>query len=87
VKIGACFIAAIIVVSFASRLNRACELRSPTSCWTILHRFMQDCATRKIRLIANEPDARDLAEYQGKTRQEREEHDIPPDADIAAAHP
>jgi hypothetical protein len=48
---------------------------------------MQDCATRKIRLIANEPDARDLAEYQGKTRQEREEHDIPPDADIAAAHP
>jgi hypothetical protein len=83
VKIGACFIAAIIIVSFASRLNRAFELRvTDVVLDDLAQRFVRDCATRRIRLIANEPDARDLAEYQTKIRQEREEHDIPPEADI-----
>ncbi len=83
VKIGACFIAAIIVVSFASRLGRSFELRvtdvelDPTA-----KRFVRDCATRTIRLVANEPDARDVAEYTDKERQIRRDHDLPPAADV-----
>ena len=57
VKIGACFIAAIVAVSLASRIKRAFELRvtdvklDPTA-----RLFIRDCARRTIRLVANEPE-------------------------------
>jgi hypothetical protein len=83
VKIGTCFITAIIVVSLVSRLGRSFELRV-----TEVHldqnaqRFVRDCARRTIRLVANEPDDRDLEEYADKERQTRRDHDLPSDADL-----
>jgi hypothetical protein len=84
VKIGACFIAAILAVSFASRLSRSFELRT-----TDVHLdataelFLRDCARRTIRLVANEPDdGRDPREYDDKLRQIRDDQDLPDDADV-----
>ncbi|WP_231388824.1 hypothetical protein [Marmoricola sp. URHB0036] len=83
VKIGACFIAAIVVVSLISRLGRSFELRvTDVHLDSTAERFVRDCARRTIRLVANEPDDRDPAEYADKERQIRQDHDLPPDADL-----
>ncbi|MFF8972562.1 amino acid transporter [Streptomyces sp. NPDC014995] len=78
VKIGACFIAGIILVSFLSRLARAFELRvTSVTLDDMAERFVRDVASRKIRFIANEPDQRDQAEYRDKIEQIREDNDVP----------
>ncbi|MFF3942262.1 APC family permease [Streptomyces phaeofaciens] len=78
VKIGACFIAGIILVSLLSRLARAFELRvTSVTLDPMAERFIRDMASRKIRFIANEPDQRDKAEYREKIEQIREDNDIP----------
>ncbi|AZS88521.1 APC family permease [Streptomyces griseoviridis] len=78
VKIGACFIAGIILVSLLSRLARAFELRvTSVTLDPLAERFIRDMASRKIRFIANEPDQRDKAEYREKLEQIRNDHDIP----------
>src|SRR3954447_3550332 len=78
VKIGACFIAGIILVSLLSRLARAFELRvTDLTLDDMAERFIRDMASRKIRFIANEPDQRDKAEYRDKIEQIREDNDIP----------
>jgi hypothetical protein len=78
VKIGACFIAGIILVSLLSRLARAFELRvTSVTLDDLADRFVRDMASRKIRFIANEPDQRDKAEYRDKIEQIREDNDIP----------
>ncbi|WP_432145672.1 amino acid transporter [Streptomyces sp. bgisy084] len=83
VKIGACFIAGIILVSFLSRLARAFELRVTSVVLdTMAERFIRDIAHRKIRFIANEPDQRDLAEYRDKLDQIRTDNDLPADEDF-----
>ncbi|MFD3420099.1 APC family permease [Streptomyces decoyicus] len=83
VKIGACFIAGIILLSFLSRLARAFELRVTSVVLdTMAERFIRDIAHRKIRFIANEPDQRDLAEYRDKLQQIRTDNDIPVDDDF-----
>jgi hypothetical protein len=83
VKIGACFIAGIILVSLVSRMSRSFELRvTDVELDTTARRFVRDCAKRTIRLVANEPGARDLEEYAAKERQIRADHDLPPDADL-----
>ena len=83
VKIGACFIAAILVVSFVSRVRRAFDLRVTS---VVLDRraqlFVDDCARSTIRLVANEPDQRDPTEYREKLRQTVHEHDIPDPTDV-----
>ncbi|MER0478012.1 amino acid transporter [Streptomyces sp. Edi2] len=83
VKIGACFIAGIILLSFLSRLARAFELRVTS---VVLdekaERFIRDVAHRKIRFIANEPDQRDLSEYRDKLQQIRTDNDLPVDDDF-----
>ena len=72
VKIGACFIAAIIVVSLVSRLGRSFELRvTDVHLDATAQRFVRDCARRTIRLVANEADGRDVEEYADKERQIR----------------
>lgn len=82
-KIGGCFIAAIIVLSIASRLLRSFELRAtqvlldPTAAL-----FVRDCARRSIRLVANEPDGRDPAEYRAKIGQIVDDNDLPDADDI-----
>jgi hypothetical protein len=77
VKIGACFIAGIILVSLLSRLARAFELRvTDVTLDDMAERFIRDMASRKMRFIANEPDQRDKAEYRDKIEQIREDNDI-----------
>ncbi|HEY3482873.1 MAG TPA: amino acid transporter, partial [Streptomyces sp.] len=67
VKIGACFIAGIILVSLLSRLARAFELRvTSVDLDDMASRFVRDVASRRIRFIANEPGLRDAAEYRDK---------------------
>lgn len=83
VKIGACFIAAIIAVSFWSRVSRAFEPRvTAVRLDATAERFMRDCARRSIRLIANEPDAGDAEEYVNKTRQVVADNDLRDEGDI-----
>jgi len=78
VKIGACFIAGIILVSLLSRLARAFELRvTSVQLDDMAERFIRDMASRKIRFVANEPDRRDKAEYREKIEQIRADNDIP----------
>ncbi|MER5469513.1 amino acid transporter [Streptomyces sp. NPDC002935] len=83
VKIGACFIAGIILVSLLSRLARAFELRVTSMTMDdMAERFVRDIASRRIRFIANEPDKRDLTEYREKIEQIRADHDLPPQEDF-----
>ncbi|MFI1052842.1 amino acid transporter, partial [Streptomyces griseoruber] len=78
VKIGACFIAGIILVSLLSRLARAFELRvTSVTLDPMAERFIRDMASRKLRFIANEPDQRDQREYRDKIEQIREDNDLP----------
>ncbi|WP_406101432.1 amino acid transporter [Streptomyces sp. NBC_01003] len=77
VKIGACFIAGIILVSLLSRLARAFELRvTHVTFDSMAERFVRDIASRKVRFIANEPDNRDIAEYRAKIDQIRHDNDV-----------
>jgi hypothetical protein len=83
VKIGACFIAGIILVSLLSRLARAFELRvTSVSLDDMADRFVRDIASRRIRFIANEPDNRDKAEYRDKIEQIRADNDLPAQEDF-----
>jgi hypothetical protein len=83
VKIGACFIAAIIAVSMLSRALRAFELRTTEITYDArAESFLRDCARRSIRLVANEPGDRDVAEYREKIRQIVADHDLPNAGDI-----
>jgi uncharacterized membrane protein YhaH (DUF805 family) len=83
VKIGACFIGAILAVSLASRLSRSFELRTTdVRLDGTAELFLRDCARRTIRLVANEPDSRDRMEYDDKLRQIRDDQDLPDDGDV-----
>jgi hypothetical protein len=83
VKIGACFIAGIILVSLLSRLARSFELRvTSVTLDDMAERFVRDIASRKIRFIAHEPPRRDKAEYRDKLEQIHSENDIPATEDF-----
>jgi len=83
VKIGGFFIVTIITLSILSRLYRAFELRTTVVDFdSSASLFLRDCARRSIRLVANEPDARDRAEYRGKIKQIVEDNDLPDANDI-----
>ncbi|KUN88418.1 amino acid transporter [Streptomyces bungoensis] len=83
VKIGACFIAGIILVSLLSRLARAFELRvTSVTMDPMAERFVRDMASRKMRFIANDPGHRDHAEYRDKIEQIRADNDMPEQEDF-----
>ncbi|MFI2640777.1 hypothetical protein [Streptomyces sp. NPDC018610] len=83
VKIGACFIAGIILVSLLSRLARAFELRvTNVTLDPMAERFIRDMASRKMRFIANEPGHRDKAQYRDKIEQIRADNDMPEQEDF-----
>ncbi|WEO93184.1 APC family permease [Streptomyces sp. FXJ1.172] len=83
VKIGACFIAGIILVSLLSRLARAFELRvTSVTLDPLAERFIRDMASRKMRFIANEPGHRDKAQYRDKIEQIRADNDMPEQEDF-----
>jgi hypothetical protein len=78
VKIGACFIAGIILISLLSRLGRAFELRvTHVELDDMAERFIRDVSHRTPRFIANEPDNRDVAEYRDKIDQIRTDNELP----------
>jgi hypothetical protein len=83
ITISALFIAGILAVSIWSRLSRAFELRvtevqlDPTA-----QMFIRDCARRTVRLVANEPDAGDAAEYSEKRLQIMKDHDLTDEQDF-----
>jgi hypothetical protein len=77
VKIGACFIAGIMLVSLLSRLGRAFELRvTQVEVDETAERFIRDIAERTPRYIANEPGLRDVSEYRAKTEQVHADNDL-----------
>ena len=83
VKIALCFIAAILVVSFLSRLYRAFELRvSHIEADEMALGFLRECGRREIRLVANEPDSRDSREYSEKIAQILADNDMADDRDV-----
>jgi len=83
VKIAACFIAAILVVSFLSRLYRAFELRvTQIDADERALGFLRECGRRQIRLVANEPDNRDAREYSEKIAQILADNDMTDDRDV-----
>ena len=81
VKIASFFIAAIIVTSLASRAGRALELRVTDVRLDATARRFVEKAVRSgaIRIVANEPDARDEQEYREKEREQRENHHLAAD--------
>ncbi|RQX09951.1 amino acid transporter [Micromonospora arida] len=83
VKIAACFIGGIILVSVLSRLMRAYELRvDRVELDPAAARLIDERAGRRIRLIAHEPDRRDEAEYRAKLAQTMADNDFPDDSDV-----
>jgi hypothetical protein len=81
VKIASLFIAAIIVTSLLSRILRVTELRATEIRLDPLAlRFVEAAAAGgEITIIANEPNARDEAEYRDKEAEQRQHNHIPPD--------
>jgi hypothetical protein len=83
VKIGACFILAIVTVSIASRIKRVFELRATEIDFDAPSQvFVRDCARRTIRLVAHQTEHREAEEYVEKIRQLRRDHDLPSDPDV-----
>jgi hypothetical protein len=79
IRIAACFIAGIIVVSLVSRALRSIELRATNVVFdeTALAFLDEAAALGIIRVIANHPDERNSREYLVKERAEREASHIP----------
>ncbi|MGH3669820.1 MAG: amino acid transporter [Pseudonocardiaceae bacterium] len=78
VKIAACFIGGIIVVSFPSRFIRAFELRvTEVSLDDTAEELIREAGAGPIRIVANEPDAGDANEYREKTAEELDHHHVP----------
>ncbi|MFT4262912.1 MAG: amino acid transporter [Nocardioides sp.] len=86
VKIGGCFILAIVVVSLLSRIARVFELRVTSISYDErAETFIRDCSRRAIRLVANEPwleGSDSAADYLDKIREIRDDHDLTSDADL-----
>ncbi|HVI38486.1 MAG TPA: hypothetical protein VM684_19765, partial [Gaiellales bacterium] len=83
VKIGACFVLAIVTVSLVSRVRRVFELRATEIDFDGAGQvFVRDCARRTIRLVAHKTDGRDANEYVDKIRRLRRDHDLPMDPDV-----
>ncbi|HVW41870.1 MAG TPA: amino acid transporter [Amycolatopsis sp.] len=83
VKIAGFFIGAIILTSLISRATRSLELRAVEVRFDSSAKRMVERAVRQghIRIIANEPDARDEAEYRDKAQEARENSHIPYDCE------
>ncbi|MFW6868763.1 amino acid transporter [Nocardioides sp. CPCC 206347] len=83
VKIGGCFIAAIIAVSLLSRLTRSLELRTTEIEYDAkADAFIRDCARRTLRLVAHDPEHRDAGAYRAKVRQIVDSHDLQNGGDL-----
>jgi hypothetical protein len=81
IKIASFFIAAIVITSLISRVTRATELRvTEVKLDETAQHFIEEAAAEsELRIIANEPHARDLLEYLEKEHEERIRNQIPAD--------
>jgi amino acid permease-like protein len=79
VQIASFFIIAIILTSLISRATRSLELRATEVRFDAeACRIIEEAAAAgELRIIANEPDARDEAEYQEKEAEQREVRNLP----------
>ncbi|MEV6398539.1 amino acid transporter [Streptomyces sp. NPDC051907] len=79
IKIAGLFIFAILAVSFASRVHRSFELRAAEVVFDeSAARLIDEAAAQgPLRIIANEPHARNEAEYRHKEYTQRQETHIP----------
>ena len=78
VKIAACFISGIILVSVPSRLIRAFELRVTAMYLDqTAERLLSDAGPGTVRIVAYEPGACDVTEYREKTTEELAHHHMP----------
>jgi hypothetical protein len=78
IRIASFFIVAIVTTSIVSRATRATELRvTDVQLDETARRFIEEAAAGEIRIIANEPDARDKREYREKERQTRAANHLP----------
>ena len=78
-KIAACFIAAVLIVSLVSRVLRSYELRATgvTFDETAAGFLRAAVPAGVINVIANEPNERDQREYMAKWQEEREINRVP----------
>jgi hypothetical protein len=80
IKIASIFIVSIVLTSLVSRVMRSTELRVlGVEADDVARRFLKDAAAKPIRIIANRPDAGDVAEYEHKLREARDSHHLPLD--------
>ncbi|MEI8408142.1 MULTISPECIES: amino acid transporter [unclassified Kribbella] len=79
VQIASFFIVAIVLTSLISRATRSLELRATEVRFDDEARRIIEAAAvdGELRIIANEPDARDEAEYQEKEAEQREVRNLP----------
>ncbi|WP_370115439.1 amino acid transporter [Streptacidiphilus sp. MAP12-33] len=83
VKIGACFIAGIILVSMLSRLVRAFELRvTDVVLDELASGFVRDLARRRVQFIAVKPEHDSAEVYRDKLEQIRDDHGRPDGEDF-----
>lgn len=72
VKIGGCFIAGIMLVSFLSRIVRAFELRvEHVELDPMAERFVRDISRRGFNFIAHEPGGKRAEEYRDRIERTR----------------
>jgi len=78
-RIGGCFILAIVTVSLVSRIGRAFQLRAAAITFdgNALHYLEGAAKCGTLRLVANDPNERDAAEYRDKVREVRRDNDVP----------
>lgn len=80
IKIASIFIVSIVLTSLVSRVMRSTELRVlGVDADDVARRFLKEAAAKPIRIIANRPDAGDIAEYEHKLREARDSHHLPMD--------
>ena len=79
-RIASFFILAIVFTSLVSRVLRSTELRvhavEPDDVATA---FLREVGGAPVRIIANRPDSGLPEEYEGKLREARDSHHLPPD--------
>lgn len=80
VKIAAFFVAFIVILSLISRIIRTTELRTDViELDDAAQQFIDDAMFQgELRLIANNPDRRDVEEYRRQSQEARLHHMIPP---------
>ncbi len=78
IKIAGFFIFFIVLTSLVSRISRTTELRADQITFDEeARRFLQEAQCGTIRIISNDPQQRDAAEYHEKEAQERDNNLIP----------